>query len=204
MNIRIAKRKENGDEYIVNRIDFRTNVVYTYGEILKYTYRKNVVKKVYYKEGVVKFPRSDVEIYEIPKYTIPFLEKLLRQSERNVKIETKVEVSENTINFLNRITGSLNDSTFSDFFKPKKVVKRRFPGKLNDSTLERIVEEGYVSFVFRSEPENNFIADSYVIALDEKTAREKGPSYDVPLNEIGRVYYDEVNGVYFRNTGSFD
>jgi hypothetical protein len=206
MNKRIARLKKNGDEYIVNRIDFRTNTVYTYGEILKYLYKGNIVKKVYYREGVVKFPKSEVEIYEIPKYTIPFLEKLLRQSERNVKPAPapKLEVSTETLNFINKTINNLNDITFSEFFRPKPPVKRKFPGKVTDEILEKIIENGYTTVIYRSDPENNFIADSYVLALDEKSAREKGVNYDRPITEIGRVYYDEENDIYYRNTGSAD
>jgi hypothetical protein len=203
MNIRIARLK-NGDEYIINRIDFRTNTVYTYGEILNYSYKGNIVKKVYYKEGVVKFPKSEVEIYEIPKYTRPFLEKLLRQAERNVKPVPKVEVSTETLNFINKTISSLNDITFSEFFRPKPPVKKRFPGKITDEILEKIIENGYTTVIYRSDPENNFIADSYVLALDEKSAREKGVNYDRPITEIGRIYYDEENDIYYRNTGSAD
>jgi hypothetical protein len=195
MNIRIARLK-NGDEYIINRIDFRTNTVYTYGEILNYSYKGNIVKKVYYKEGVVKFPKSEVEIYEIPKYTRPFLEKLLRQAERNVKPVPKVEVSTETLNFINKTISSLNDITFSEFFRPKPPVKKRFPGKITDEILEKIIENGYTTVIYRSDPENNFIADSYVLALDEKSAREKGVNYDRPITEIGRIYYDEENDIY--------
>jgi hypothetical protein len=205
MNIRVARRLKNGDEYIINRIDFRTNIVYTYGEILKYLYRGNTIKKVYYREGVVKFPKSEVEIYEIRSYTRPFLEKLLRQSERNVKPAPKVEVSTETLNFINKTINNLNDITFSEFFSPKSPsVKRRFPGKVTDEILEKIIENGYTTVIYRSDPENNFIADSYVLAIDEKSAREKGVNYDRPITEIGRVYYDEENDIYYRNTGSAD
>jgi hypothetical protein len=203
MNIRVARLK-NGDEYIINRIDFRTDIVYTYGEVLKYLYRGDIIKKIYYKEGVVKFPKSEVEIYEISKYTRPFLEKLLRQSERNVKPAPKVEISTETLNFINKTISNLNDITFSEFFKPKSPVKRRFPGKITDGILEKIVENGYTTVIYRSDPENNFIADSYVLALDEKSAREKGVNYDRPITEIGRVYHDEENDIYYRNTGSAD
>jgi hypothetical protein len=203
MNIRVARLK-NGDEYIINRIDFRTDIVYTYGEVLKYLYRGDIIKKIYYKEGVVKFPKFEVEIYEIPKYTRPFLEKLLRQSERNVKPAPKVEISTETLNFINKTISSLNDITFSEFFRPKPPVKKRFPGKITDEILEKIIENGYTTVIYRSDPENNFIADSYVLALDEKSAREKGVNYDRPITEIGRIYYDEENDIYYRNTGSAD
>jgi hypothetical protein len=203
MNIRVARLK-NGDEYIINRIDFRTDIVYTYGEVLKYLYRGDIIKKIYYKEGVVKFPKSEVEIYEIPKYTRPFLEKLLRQSERNVKPAPKVEVSTETLNFINKTINNLNDITFSEFFKPRPSVKREFPGKITNEILEKIIENGYTTVIYRSDPENNFIADSYVLAIDEKSAREKGVNYDRPITEIGRVYYDEENDIYYRNTGSAD
>jgi hypothetical protein len=203
MNIRVARLK-NGDEYIINRIDFRTDIVYTYGEVLKYLYRGDIIKKIYYKEGVVKFPKFEVEIYEIPKYTRPFLEKLLRQSERNVKPAPKVEVSTETLNFINKTINNLNDITFSEFFKPRPSVKRKFPGKITNEILEKIIENGYTTVIYRSDPENNFIADSYVLAIDEKSAREKGVNYDRPITEIGRVYYDEENDIYYRNTGSAD
>ena len=61
-NVRIARNRRNGRKYIVQQIDFRTNFVHTWGEVVLYDTKRGTVKH----DGQLSHHLCDMDIVEVP------------------------------------------------------------------------------------------------------------------------------------------
>jgi hypothetical protein len=101
---RIAKLK-NGDEYVVNRVDFRSMTVYCWGEVTK-AVKGPAGVRLTHTFDVVKFPKHDVEIYELSQFTEKFAHARVVQAQRNLQPmldEQRLTVSDQTMKSISNL-----------------------------------------------------------------------------------------------------